>query len=55
MVEQENQNNKKTRSIIIKLTWYNCSWRIFLNKKKLKNTGISITESFNCQAHGNVN
>ena len=45
MIEQENQNNKKTRSIIIKFVWYNCSWRTFLNKKKLKNTGISITES----------
>ena len=45
MIEPENQNNKKTRSIIIKFVWYNCSWKIFLNKKKFKNTGISITES----------
>ena len=32
--------------MIIKSIRYNCRWRIFLNKKKLKkNIGISITES----------
>ena len=33
------------RSIIIKFVRYNCRRSIFLNKKKIKNTGISITES----------
>ena len=44
-VGKPNQNKKKPRSIIIKFVRCNCRRRIFLNKKNLKNTGISITES----------
>ena len=39
------QNKKTPRPIIIKFARCNCRRRIFLNKKTLKNTGISITES----------
>ena len=38
------QNKSKPRPIIIKFVRHNFRWRIFLNKKKLKNSGIFITE-----------
>ena len=44
-VGKPKQNKKTPRPIIIKFVRYNCRRRIFLNKKNLKNTGISITES----------
>ena len=37
--------NKRPRPIIVKFARYNTRRKVFLNKKRLKNTGISITES----------
>ena len=39
------KNGKQSRPIIIKFARYNIRNRVFKNKKKLKDTGISITES----------
>ena len=44
-VGKRKQSIKTPRPVIIKFVRYNCRRRIFLNKKTLKNTGISITES----------
>ena len=44
-VGKPRQNKKSPRPIIIKFVRYNCRRRIFLNIKKLKNTGVAITES----------
>ena len=44
-VGKPKQNKKKPRPVSIKFVRYNCSWRIFLNKKKLNNTGISVTKN----------
>ena len=38
------QNKNKPRPIIIKFVRHNFRYSIFLNKKKLKSTGISATE-----------
>ena len=37
--------NKRPRPIIVKFACYNTRRKVFVNKKKFKNTGISITES----------
>ena len=37
--------NKKTRPIIVKFARYNTRRKVFVNKKRLINTGISITKS----------
>ena len=37
--------NKRPRPILVKFTRYNTRWKVFVNKKSLKITGISITES----------
>ena len=39
------KKGKQTRSIIIKFSRHNIRNRIFKNKKKLKGTGISLTEN----------
>ena len=39
------KNIKQSRSIIIKFARYNIRNRVFKNKKKLRDTAISITES----------
>ena len=39
------KKGKQSRPIIIKFARYNIRNRVFKNKKKLKDTGISITES----------
>ena len=36
---------KRLRPIIVKFACYNTRRKVFVNKKKFKNTGISITES----------
>ena len=36
--------NKSPRPIIVKFGRYNTRRKVFVNKKRLKNTGISITE-----------
>ena len=38
--------SKRPRPIIVKFARYNNKRQVFVNKKRLKNTGISITESF---------
>ena len=42
---EKRKKGKQSRPIIIKFARYNIRKRVFKNKKKLKNTGISITES----------
>ena len=37
--------NKRPRPIVVKFSRYNTRRKVFVNKKTLKNTGISITES----------
>ena len=37
--------NKRPRPIIVKFARYSIRGKIFVNKKRLKNTGVSITES----------
>ena len=44
-VGKPRQNKNNPRPIIFKFVRYNGRRRIFLNKKNLENTGISITES----------
>ena len=41
----KSQKNAKPRPIIVKFVRYNTHNRIYKNKKKLKGTGISVTES----------
>ena len=44
-IGMKKDDNNKSRPIILKLVRYNTRKRIFLNKKRLKGTGVSITES----------
>ena len=48
-IEKPKHSKKKPRTIIIKFVRYNCRKSIFSYKEKLKNTGISITESLNAK------
>ena len=49
------QNKNKPRPVIIKFVRHNFTGRIFLNKKKLKNIGISIIyRKINNQAPGTI-
>lgn len=42
---RKNQNNTKPRAVIIKFARYNNPRKVFLSKKKLKGSRLSITES----------
>ena len=39
----------KVRPVIVKLVWYNDQRKIYTNKKLLKGTKVSITESLTAQ------
>ena len=40
---------QKIRSIIVTFVWYNDGRKVFSNKEKWKDSGISITESLNAR------
>ena len=41
---EKDENNGKLRLVIFNITWYNNQRLVFSSKKKLKDSGISITE-----------
>ena len=44
-ISNPKSGNKRSRSIIFNFARYNTRRKVFVNKKRLKNTGISITKS----------
>ena len=44
-ISNQQSGNKRPKPIIVKFASYNTRRKVFVNKKKLKNTGISISES----------
>ena len=44
-IDNLKSGNKRPRPIIVKFARYSTRRKVLVNKKKLKNTGISITES----------
>ena len=44
-IGNKHKARKKGRAIIIKFTWYKTRKKVFMNKRKFKETNISVTES----------
>ena len=49
------QDGQKPRPIIVKLTRYNTRKKVFASKRKLKETGVSITESLTAKRTEQLN
>ena len=44
-IGNKHKARKNGRAIIIKFTWYKTTKKVFMNKRKFKETNISVTES----------
>ena len=49
------KDGQRPRPIIVKLTRYNTRKKVFASKRKLKGTGVSITESFTAKRMEQLN